>query len=365
MTKRQGLRAIAFLIVLTAVLLGCNACIGMPKNDNVILMTRRFKEMRTDPKDTWDGVVIGTSISDRSWAAPLAYQEYGMAVYPMGTDGQPFMLSVELLEEIRSYQDISFAAVELHGIRKVALKTNGSRIRWVTEHMRPSLRRLRAVKKALDYMDAWYPDAFDSSTMNRLSYYFPLLKFHKRLTSDQFYEGDFHTGETVMKGAYEAERHVAARNVTVTACDKVTEMDGQQAELLDELMDYAEETGLALVFYIAPSAFDVTASSQMNGAAQYVESRGYEVVNFLDPEVLAASGIDGTTDFIDKKHLNTSGAYKVTSYLADYLDAHLEIPDHRGDADYASWDTAVENYETFYEESLVAIEEWKAGQAGK
>lgn len=359
MTKRQGLRAIIFLLILLTVLWIAGTVVGMPRTDDVVLMTRRFDALYTDEKDTWDGIVIGVSTVDRAWAAPLAWEKYGMAVYPMATDGQPFFLSTDLIREVKKYQDISFVMVDLQGTRPGALKSNGSRVRWITDHMKPSLDRIKTVAKALNYMDTWYPGAYDESFVNRLSYYIPFLKFHSRITAEDFYEWDFIPGKSEMKGAYEAARHIAANPVDLQPSDSYTELTEQQLELFEELFAYAEETGLQLVFVNPPSVRGKEVLGYINAAAQYVQEQGYPVLNFNDADVLEESGINGTDDFIDKKHMNTSGAYKFTQFVSDWLHETVEIPDHRGETGYESWDEAWEVYEEFYEQSLIEIEEWK------
>ena len=56
----------------------------------------------------------------------------------------------------------------------------------------------------------------------------------------------------------------------------------------------------------------------LNALAEYVEERGYPVLNFNDPEVLEESGMDGT-DFMDTKHLNAKGARTFSEYFSDFL----------------------------------------------
>lgn len=359
MTKRQGIRAILFLIVLSAVLWTAGSVIGLPKDADISLITRRFNELRTDEKNTWDGIFIGTSMADRAWAAPVAWEEYGMAVYPMATDGQPFVLSTAVIEEVRKYQDISFVMVELHGTRPATLKANDGRMRKVTQHLSVSMNRFNAITKTLEHMDKWYPGYYDDSAINRLSYYIPLIKFHKRVTSDQFYLRDIYAGVSELKGVYEAARHVAATQVKVSASDAYTELGEEPRELLNELFAYAEEAGIQLIFINTPDAMSEEVKGYVNGAVKYVEDHGYPVLNFYDEEVLEASGINGQDDFIDKKHLNTAGAVKFTDYVGDWLKEIIDIPDHRGDEKYESWDEAVENFKVFYEEFLVGRDAWK------
>ncbi|MDD6581027.1 MAG: hypothetical protein PUE89_09005, partial [Lachnospiraceae bacterium] len=48
--------------------------------------------------------------------------------------------------------------------------------------------------------------------------------------------------------------------------------------------------------------------------------------------------IDFSTDMAEKVHLNFSGTKKLTEYLGNYIVNNYDIPDHRGDAKYSSWD---------------------------
>lgn len=46
-------------------------------------------------------------------------------------------------------------------------------------------------------------------------------------------------------------------------------------------------------------------------------------------EKIEEIGLDGTTDFSDEGHLNTSGSNKVADYLGEYLIGHYELTDFR------------------------------------
>ena len=151
-----------------------------------------------------------------------------------------------------------------------------------------------------------------------------------------------------------------ARQVTVEGHEDWVELSDEARELMDELFVFAQEEGIELVFVNAPDALSDEVQSQVNGAVKYVEEHGYPVLNFYDEEVLEESGINGQDHFTDKKHLNTAGAYKFTQYVGQWLKDTLEIEDHRGDEKYESWDEAADEYEVFYEETLQAIEAWKA-----
>ena len=359
MTKKQGIRAVLFLVVTCAVLLWIDGALRLPKDQYNVLMTRRFEEMYRDERDTWDGIIVGTSEADRAWAAPLAWEEQGMAVYPMSTDGNPFVLTSNIIEEVLKYQDLSFVAVELHGARPESLSTNDIKIHRVTDHMKRSANRNDAIAKAIRYMDEWYADQPRMADSLRAGLYFPLIKYHSRLTKEKLYPGDLDHGETRMKGVYEAPQHIKTNAITLEANDRASELLAQQKMLLDEVIACAKKHDLQLVFLKGPTAVPVEQQESMNAMVQYVEQQGYPALNFNDAEVLEACGLDGQTDFFDDEHLNAKGARIYTHYVAAWMKEALELPDHRGDKRYASWDDAAKVYEDFYETSLTEIAAWK------
>ncbi len=359
MTKKQGIRAVLFVIVTLAVLLCINSGMGFPKDDQAVQITRRFEEMYRDEKNTWDGIIVGTSEADRAWAAPAAWEEYGMAVYPMSSDGNPFILNINIIEEVLKYQDISFVVVELHGARPESLPTNDIKIHRVTDHLKWSANRVDAIERAVGYIKEWYPEQ-EFSFVLEAGLYFPIIKYHSRTTKGEIYEGDIDHGETTMKGVYDARQYRMTNGITLEPYDKAAELLPKQKAMLDELMAYAKEKDLQLVFVKNPSDVPEIEQSSMNAMIQYVEQQGYPAINFNDADVLSESGLDGNTDFYDDEHTNTKGARIYTHYLAGRLKELLDLEDHRGDERYQSWEDAAATYDAFYEKALVEIEKWKA-----
>ncbi|MDO4323913.1 MAG: hypothetical protein Q4C61_15465 [Lachnospiraceae bacterium] len=358
MTKKQGIRAVLFVFVTLAVLLGINSRMGFPKDGQAVRITRRFEEMYRDEKNTWDGIIVGTSEADRAWSAPAAWEEYGMAVYPMSSDGNPFILNSNIIEEVLKYQDLSFVVVELHGARLESLSTNDIKIHRVTDHLKWSANRSDAIERAVGYVEEWYPEQ-DFPFVLKAGLYFPIIKYHSRLTQGEIYEGDLNHGKTTMKGVYDARQYYMTRKLPLKPYEETAELLDQQKALLDDLIFCAEKNGLKLVFVKNPSDVPEAEQASMNAMVKYVEEKGYPTLNFNDADILKASGVDGSTDFYDDEHMNAKGSRVYTQYLAGYLKEILDIEDHRGDERYQSWDDAAETYDAFYEGALVKIEKWK------
>jgi hypothetical protein len=365
MTKRQGIRAVLFLFVVAAVLFGIDSALRLPKDVYNIQMTRRYEEIYSDETNTWDGILLGTSEVDRAWSAPAAWEEQGITVYPLSTDGNPFVLTANIIEEVLKYQNLSFVVVDLHGARPESLDTNDIKIHRVTDHLKWSSNRIDAIRKVIEYTEEWSSEENQIADILKAGLYFPIIKYHSRLTKGTIYAGDLDHGKTQMKGVYEAPQHIKTQTVTLEPCDEAAELLDQQKYLLDDVIECAEKNDLQLVFLKCPSDLEEEEAASINAMAQYVESLGYPVLNFNDADVLEASGIDGNTDFFDEEHMNTKGSRVFTSYFAAYLKDLLNLEDHRGDERYKSWDEAAEVYEEFYADSLIKIEKWKQANETK
>ena len=63
--------------------------------------------------------------------------------------------------------------------------------------------------------------------------------------------------------------------------------------------------------------------------------------------------VDYSTDCYDPaSHLNPSGAWKVTDFIGQHLSETYGIPDHRGEAAYAAWDSDYDAYRARKLESI-------------
>lgn len=356
MTKKQGVRAVVFLAVLIGIVL-CLDGVSRLSPDSAHI-SRRFRELYTDAADTWDGILLGTSYTDRAWAAPVAWEEQGMAVYPMSTDGQPFVLIPDIIEEVLKYQDISFAVVELHGLTSEALYTDAAKIHRVTDNMKWSSNRAQAIERALSFMSEWSPEALgsDSVGMLRLSCYLPLIQFHSKLTEEGMDSLVLRLGETKQKGTYEAEQSVKTGEIHLAAhenCPKITE---PQKELMDAVFACARENGIRLLFLnLATEQSQESYQEELNAAARYARENGYPVLNCNDEEVMVRSGIDENTDYYDTGHMNALGAHKFTGFVASWITENLELEDHRGDNRYQSWEDAADYYDNWYQNALADI----------
>ena len=93
MTKNQIIRTVAFLLVVSVLLL--TLCDLFEYENSHI--SERIETYQQLPEDTVDAVLVGTSGIDRYWVTPKAYEEHGITAYPLSTDGMPpWMIKIML-----------------------------------------------------------------------------------------------------------------------------------------------------------------------------------------------------------------------------------------------------------------------------
>ena len=82
-----------------------------------------------------------------------------------------------------------------------------------------------------------------------------------------------------------------------------------------------------------------------NSVASIANEYGIEFYNFNLMDQQSGFCAD---DYWEDGHVNTDGARKITSLLGKLLKEKYDIPDHRGEEDYRSWDIHAETTENKY-----------------
>lgn len=116
---------------------------------------------------------------------------------------------------------------------------------------------------------------------------------------------------------------------------------------LEALQKLCRKQGISLLFVTVPSPKHHTYQKH-NALMEYTQQRG---IPYLDLNLkLEEVGIDWEKDSLDNgDHLNFSGAKKVTKYMAEYLDEHYDLEDHRQDEAYKQWNTDAQKYKKILE----------------
>ena len=179
-----------------------------------------------------DAVYIGSSNCYATWNPVLAWEEYGIAVYPYCCNAQPLFAVEYLIKEARKTQPDATFIVNINTVsdRKIA----ESEMHYLLDYMPFSLNKL----KLTQYLSKVSGYTFEES----LEFYLPIIRYHTRygeLTSEDFsYKIDG------LKGASHYDTYLnLSKNVSdlKTSSDEEAVLSEDLVDCIHSLLDYIEK----------------------------------------------------------------------------------------------------------------------------
>lgn len=358
MKNKRWLRSVAFILLFAMAFAGVSHCYGLPSSYD----TRNLAAFDDEKDNTIDGLVFGTSVIGYSWNTPAAWQNYGMAIYHMGTSEQPFAVIRPFMDYALKKHDIKYAVIDVHGLRSktVISSLKATKVRSAYLNFPDYLHSFKVLHAIFDYAKMAFeyygePEKDRGRYVNVYgkSYYLPLYVFHSRWI-DGLVKADYVTVKNKYMGANDRSNAFGVENCSkyLNRWDYETtgEIDGFQKQQLEMLFEYGKEKNIELIFISLPSFRTLEEQRELSNLIKYCADQGYDALDFADEAVLEEAGIDLEKDFVNKGHLNSRGGIKSTKYVCQFLkEKGYYTPDHRGEEDYDSWDKATKAYFKFYE----------------
>lgn len=349
MNLKQGVRLIVFLLVFLCLFFYAANIFHFPESH----ISRRFHTFYEEEKNTLDAVYIGSSAVDRYWAAPFAWGNYGIAVYPLSSNAQPTAAVKFLIEESLKYQEPKLFIVDLRGTLKAPEDVSGVNVRAVTDNMKFSVNRLKAIDYLTDFAKISGSDVAD--------YYLPFIKYHGRWDDgkgDGIGKSDFEEATTMFKGSF-VIRKLSGRRIPFEEGAKPTEeralLEPEVEAVLRDLLVYCKEKNLDVLFVNSPYVISLEDRIHNNAVYDLINEYEYPVIEFNDK--YQELGIDFQKDYYNPDHVNAYGAFKYTSYLSEYLIKQYGLEDKRSKPEYESWDHSYRQYAK-YMKQILGKEEW-------
>lgn len=358
MKNKGWLRCIAFILLLTFSVLGVCQCYGLPRTYD----TRNIAAFDSEKENLVDGIILGTSVVSYAWLTPVAWNNYGLSIYHLGTSVQPFGVITDYLDYVDKSQDVKYVIIDIHGLRTEAIFASLAPAKFRTAYLNipdfaSRVKILDSLYKYVEDVYAFYgkpEDAIDIVDVNDTSYLFPFLNFHSRWV-DGLKEADFVTVKNIYMGADDRDNAFKVKNcskyTSVWNFGEVKDIDDFQKAQLQRIFDYAEEKDLKLLFINMPSFRTKAEQEEMRNIIEYCKNQGYNTIDFANMEMIKELDIKLNHDFINRGHLNSAGGVKATNYICEYLiENDYYSVDHRGDPAYSHWDATYEEYDKFYKD---------------
>lgn len=262
-----------------------------------------------EPPNSIDIVVVGDSESYSSISPLLIWKNTGYTSYVCGTGRQYLSYSKTLLERAFETQSPKLVILETLCIyRQIPSKT---------------------------------------VVMDEVSRYLPILRYHDRwksVTSLDFSSSSQPNYTNPYKGyRYNGKVSAADTSSYMTEAKNAAQIPLVNRILVEQIQQLCEDNGAKLLLLSTPSTVNWN-YQRHNGIQSLAQDLGVEYIdlNTIPDQV----GIDWSTDTYDRgDHLNHSGCVKVTEFLSKYLEGTKLFSDRRGDSQYASWNTLLQDYE--------------------
>lgn len=309
--------------------------------------TTNFNGFYAEPNDSLDVLLVGSSNIFYGSSPLKMYEKYGFTGYVRGSANQPIMMAYyTVLDSLRS-QTPKVIVVEmgemLNDFDPIGVEYSA--------------------RRALDYMefskiklDAIRDLPIDGSEQTRISYVFPLLRYHGRWQELQKADLQYFAWEkhNYTKGQYigRVRYDFVWPEGFMTPSSDMSPIPEQNMDYLTRIADLCKELEIPLVLITTPVG---TWDYAQHNAIQYVaDVLGSPYLDYNMPELIAASGILDTEDFhYNQWHLRVTGADKLSVHLGAYLTENYDLPDHRNDPSYALWEDDVARYN--YEKEVAGL----------
>ena len=347
---------VAFLVLAACIFCYLNKVFSIGDSD---LNRQTFKGFYSEKDNTIDAIYFGTSASNRYFINPMAYEEEGITCYTVATMGMPMFFVPSLMDEVEKTQDPKLYIIELRWVLKGREQITDAHIRRVTDNLKLSSNKKDALETAFDAMDGSKGMLGDISD-NMVDYYIPIIKYHGRLAQKNMSPGDFKLTAT--------KNETKGYSMSFNTTKQVNQFPGKVTEKRAPLSDIAEDAlndvldkcdslddDVQVLFVLSPYCCLKGQKPMFNTAMDMVRDRDYDVIDFNTEEMYEELGLDFDKDYYNSKHVNYIGAEKYTSWLTDYLTEHYDLPDHRGEAGYESWDEAYETYKDYVKDGIVTV----------
>ncbi|MBQ6589692.1 MAG: hypothetical protein IJI01_13595 [Butyrivibrio sp.] len=281
------------------------------------------------PENTIDVAFLGSSHMHVNINTALLWEKYGIAAYDYSAAEQPLWMTYYYLQELCKYQSPKVVVLDFYA---PAMFYDDYQYKYIADNfygMKFSLNKLRMLKASVE------PD--------RIKDFFPaLVSYHARYQEleqadwDYLFESD--EDKSSFKG-YTPYFKIAEWEKPEFDAEDEEPLTAKSQEYLDKIIDYCNEKGIQMFFIVTPYIKEYYADQRFQYVENLCAQRG---IMFEDGNAWYETlGLDFSKDYFDFSHLNYTGSCKYTDYLGAGLKYRFDIPDHRGDPAYESWDRNV------------------------
>ncbi len=286
----------------------------------------------SEPKNSLDVIYIGASNTYAHFNSVLAYNLYGYTTGLVSADAQSFIFAKYLIKESEKYQKPYVYVIDLAQVATNMEDFGDGEIRTTTDVMKFSKNRIDAINDILKYKK-------DINKEDYINYYFSFLMYHnkwrefnKNNVNINLYKGYLFSDMTIKTEEQEA----------YTWNENILELQDANKKILLDLINYIKNNNINVIFVVPKRYFIEQNNMEINDAIRIIEENNLKVINCNTIEEL--NNINFETDLYNYAHINVYGATKYTLWFSKYLKEKYNLPNHKEDLNYLSWNIEYDRF---------------------
>lgn len=343
--KRVIIKTIAFIGIFLILYSGMATVFSNNPDFRIYQSIHAFYE---EPANALQGVYIGSSNCYAFWNALVAWEKYGLAIFPYSSPSMPFYATEYIIREVQKTQPDAVFIINVNHLDFDDM--SASHIHHLINYM-PDSELKREMRDHLC-------DLLGLSRWDRLEFNMPWMRM--RQSWWLYLEEGLAPKLDGLKAACYYENYLS-RVYDMTHRYKHTDrrepLSENQQACLEQLLDFCEAEDIKVTFVSVPRGERTTESlARINTACDTIRQRGFPLL-YLTDEVDAVH-LDLRQDFYEAKHTNIHGSIKFTDYISKYLIETYGLDDRRGDPTYQSWDEGWARYDAILKPFVLDFETW-------
>ena len=334
---KQIIKILSFSLIL-GILLFVLSCMAKP-----VLSTGsdhyNIGGLYCEKENSLDVVYVGGSAVCDYYAPLQAWEKYGIVSYDYAANTVQLELYQTMIKELLKTQKPELIILDARALQ-YRDKDNVDAQPPSEVSYRNTLTEMKLSRNKMDFINTYVEKVTGES---KASFYFDLIKFHDNLTKPRSGYLEIMFGK--YKNPYNGFRLVPSytligqRDFSTSVKKPVS---GETEAILNDLLDYMDETGIDYLFTVSPYAEKKEHKMTFNYVQEIIENRGYR---FIDcNEYVDQMELDFETDLYDNNHVNIYGAEKYTDFLSQYILTNYESPNRKEDPDYVFMNTYLDEW---------------------
>lgn len=265
-----------------------------------------------------DVIIFGDCEAYTSFSPIVMYEKEGITSYVRGNSRQLIGQSYYLLRETLKYEIPKIVVISIGSIT-YSKQEREEYNRLVLDDMRWSKEKLAMIKYSM----------MDNEGI--LSYIFPILRYHNRITSLNIDDIKYlFNKEVVSHNGFLINKNVKPHTALPSKKADIEKISEDNIVYLQKIVDLCKENNITLILEKSPTLYPYWYEEYDKTIYEFAKKNSIDYYNFIND--ISEIGLDFSTDTYDGgTHLNLNGATKFSDYFAKLLKTEYNLISHFSD----------------------------------